>query len=133
MRRGATILLATTVPMLWSRLLFDFFANFIPEMDATLVAWMFAWMLGTHRSRNMVEFTDHSGTLAIFPSCSSLANMSLALLCWVTISMRHEWRPQDILLCALACVSVAAVNVTPISLTGLSQSNYQGIRSPFGR
>src|SRR5712672_938378 len=92
--RGAVILLAATVPMLWSRLVFDLFASFILGVDAALVGWM----LGTHRSGNIVEFADHSGTLAIFQSCSSLANVSLALLCWVTISayVRHEWRVQDI-------------------------------------
>ncbi len=37
MRRGAIILLATTVPMFWSRLLFQLFANFILEIDASLV------------------------------------------------------------------------------------------------
>jgi len=74
---GATILLATTVPMLWSRLFFDLFANFALDVDASLAGWM----LGTHRTANMVEFADHSGTLVIFPSCSSLANVSPALLC----------------------------------------------------
>src|SRR6266436_5856668 len=105
-RRGAVILLAATVPMLWSRLVFDLFANFILGVDAALVGWM----LGTHRSGTIVEFADHSGTLAIFPSCSSLANVSLALLCWVTISAYvrhewrlHEWRLQDIFWCLLAC------------------------------
>src|SRR5262249_12763076 len=39
-RRGAIILLATTVPMLWSRLLFDLFRNLILELDASLVALM---------------------------------------------------------------------------------------------
>src|SRR6266851_3357594 len=39
-RRGAVILLATTVPMVWSRLLFRLFANFILEIDASLVGWL---------------------------------------------------------------------------------------------
>lgn len=104
--RGAVILLAATVPKLWSRLVFNLFANFIPGADALLVGWM----LGTHRSRNMVEFADHSGTLAIFPACSSLANVSLALLC-SSASMLHEWRAQDIFWCLLACSSVVAVNI----------------------
>jgi hypothetical protein len=129
-RRGATILLATTVPMLWSRLIFDLFAPAILNFDAALVGWM----LGTHRAGNIVEFADHSGTLVIFPSCSSLANMSLALLCWVTISqsVRHRWRAQDILWCLLACSSVVAVNVTRISLMGLSTAHYYAIHSPLG-
>jgi len=129
LRRGAVILLAVTVPMLWSRLVFDLFANFILGVDAALVGWM----LGTHRSGTIVEFADHSGTLAIFPSCSSLANVSLALLCWVTISayVRHEWRVQDIFWCLLACSSVVAVNVIRISLMGLSSAHYQMLHAPL--
>ena len=127
--RGAVILLAATVPMLWSRLVFDLFASFILAVDASLVGWM----LGTHRSGNMVEFADHSGTLVVFPSCSSLANVSLALLCWVTISasVRHEWRAQDIFWCLLACSSVVAVNVIRISLMGLSSAHYQMLHAPL--
>jgi hypothetical protein len=129
-RRGATILLAATVPMLWSRLLFDFFANFVLVVDASFVSWI----LGTHRNGNMIEFADHSGVLVIFPSCSSLANVSLAVLCWVTVSqsVRHKWQFRDIFWCVLACSSVVAVNVTRISLMGLSTSHYYAIHSPVG-
>jgi len=56
-RRGALILLALTGPMLWSRLLFQFFAKPILDMDATLVAWL----LSTERVGNMVGFADGSG------------------------------------------------------------------------
>jgi hypothetical protein len=127
--RGAVILLAATVPMLWSRLVFDLFASLILAVDASLVGWM----LGTHRSGNMVEFADHSGTLVVFPSCSSLANVSLAILCWVTISayVRHEWRVQDIFWCLLACSSVVAVNVIRISLMGLSSAHYNMLHAPL--
>lgn len=128
-RRGAMIMFAVTVPMLWSRLIFDLFAKFILSVDAALVGWV----LGTHRAGNMVEFADHSGTLAIFPACSSLANVSLALLCWVTVSqsLRHKWRPQDIFWCALTCSSVVAVNVIRISLMGVSPSYYRMIHEPI--
>jgi hypothetical protein len=128
LRRGAIVLLAVTVPMLWSRLVFNLFAKFILEIDATLVGWL----LGTGRTENVVEFADHSGSLAIFPACSSLANVSLALLCWVTVSqfVRHKWRPQDIFWCLLACFSVVAVNVLRISLMGVSGSFYLMLHSP---
>jgi exosortase/archaeosortase family protein len=129
-RRGAIILLATTVPMLWSRMLFDFLANPILRVDATLVSWV----LGTHRTGNMVEFADRSGTLVIFEGCSSLANMSLALLCWVTVSQfsRHKPRPTDFFWCLLACASVVTVNVLRMSLMGLSVSHYDAIHDALG-
>lgn len=127
-RRGTIILLAVTVPMLWSRLVFNLFARSILEVDAALVGWL----LGTPRTGNVVEFADHSGSLAIFPGCSSFANMSLAFLCWVAVSqyVEHKWRPQDLLWCASACFSVVAVNVVRISLMGINEAHYLLLHSP---
>ena len=129
-RRGAFILLAATVPMLWSRLLFQFFANLILQIDASLVGWI----LGTHRTGDIVGFADGSGVLVILPACSSLANMSLAFLCWVTVSQLvcHKKSAYDLLWCLLACISVIAVNVTRISVEGLSQWHYATFHSPWG-
>jgi len=128
--RGAIILLATTVPMLWSPMLFNVFSKFILECDAAMVSWV----LGTRRSGNIVEFADHSANMVVGAACSSLANMSLAFLCLITINqlVRHIWRLKDIMWCLLACVSVIAVNVTRISLMGLSLPHYTAIHSPTG-
>jgi hypothetical protein len=129
-RRGAFILLATTVPMLWSRLLFQFFANLILQIDASLVGWI----LGTHRTGDIVEFADGSGVLVILPACSSLANVSLAFLCWVTMSqiICHKNSAFDLFWCLMACISVIAVNVTRISVQGLSQWHYATFHSQWG-
>jgi hypothetical protein len=129
-RRGAFILLATTVPMLWSRLLFQFLANLILQIDASFVGWI----LGTHRTGDIVEFADGSGVLVILPACSSLANVSLAFLCWVTVSQLvcHKKSAYDLLWCFMACISVMAVNVTRISIQGLSQWHYTTFHSPWG-
>lgn len=129
-RRGAIILLAVTVPMLWSRLLFHFFAELILRIDAMLVAWM----LRTHRSGDIVDFVDGSGVLVILPACSSLANVSLALLCWVTLSqlVSHKRSAYDLFWCLMACFSVVATNVTRISFMGLSQWHYAMFHSSWG-
>jgi hypothetical protein len=129
-RRGAFILLATTVPMLWSRLLFQFFANVILEIDAALVGLI----LGTHRAGDIIDFADGSGVLVILPGCSSLANVSLAILCWVTVSqlVDHKRSPYDLLWCLISCALVSAVNVTRISLMGLSEWHYAIFHGPWG-
>jgi exosortase/archaeosortase family protein len=128
--RGAIILLALTVPMLWSRLLFQFFAKIILNIDAMLVASL----LGTVGQGNTVKFADNSGYMVVLPPCSSLANMSLAFLCWIAVTqwVRHRWSATDIFWSLLACVSVVAVNVTRISIMGLSQNYYRAIHSPQG-
>lgn len=130
MRRGAVILLATTVPMFWSRLLFQLFANFILEIDASLVGWL----LGAERTGNMVRFTNDSGYLVIMPPCSSLANMSLAFLCWITVSefAGHRRALSDVWWCLLACGSVLVVNVARLSGMGISLRHYEAIHSQIG-
>jgi len=129
-RRGAVILLATTVPMLWSVLLSRYFANFILEIDASLIGWL----LGTGNFGNVVRFADQSGSLVITPYCSSLANVSLAVLAWVTISQWLPRRsfPKDLYWCFLAAASVVAINVARISLMGLSQTHYEAVHNQWG-
>jgi exosortase/archaeosortase family protein len=129
-RRGASILLAATVPMLWSRALFDFFADFILAADASLVSWL----IGTRRTGNLVEFADNSGQLVIFPACSSLANVSVAILCWVTFSelVSHKKSGQDFLWCFLSCLAVVAVNVSRMAILGLSEDNYLNFHNQWG-
>ncbi len=130
LRRGAIILLATTMPVLWSRMLFQFFANQILQIDASLVSWL----LGTHRIGNLVEFADGSGLLVILPACSSLTNVSLAFLCWVTVSqfVCHKKSAYDFLWCLLACASVVAINVTRVGMMGLSHLRYDEIHNYWG-
>src|SRR5262249_33387981 len=122
-RRGALILLALAVPMLWSRLLFQLFARPLLALDATMAAWL----LGTERIGNMVRFADNSGYMVVTPACASWANITYAFLCWVVVSqwVNHRWRSIDLLWLFLACASVVAINVTRMALTGLSQENYQ--------
>ncbi len=128
--RGAAILLATTVPMLWSRMLFAFFSNFILDIDASLGAWL----LGARRVGNMIRFADNSGYLIIFPPCSSLTNTSLAFLCWVALSQSvgHRWSSRDLLWGFLACGSVVGVNVIRIGVMGWSQRSYELVHAGWG-
>ncbi|MBD2750183.1 hypothetical protein IC232_26305 [Microvirga sp. BT688] len=130
LQRGAWILLALTVPMLWSRLLFVMLSEAILQADATLVGWI----VGTPRLGNAIQFADGSGYLWIAPGCSSLANISLAFLCWATIAkvLNRPSSPSDIGWVVLACTAVAVVNVTRISLMGLYRNHFDLLHGPVG-
>lgn len=127
--RGAIVLLATTLPLLWSPLLFQSLSKFILQIDASLVARA----LGTVRHGNLVRFADDSGYLVIYPGCSSLKNLSLTFLCWVVVAqaVKHRRTTMDPLWCGLACLSVIAVNVIRISLMGLSEWHYGALHNEF--
>ena len=129
-RRGALILLALSVPNLWSRLVFQLFARPLLELDATMTAWL----LGTERVGNLVRFADNSGYMLITPSCASWANITYAFLCWVAITQwaNHRWRPIDLLWSSLAVASVVAGNVIRLALTGVSYGHYEAIHNKWG-
>jgi len=116
--------------MLWSSLLFRYFANTILGIDASLVGLL----LGTGSKGNVVPFADGSGSLIILPYCSSLANVSLAFLGWVLISQwqQRRWSIQNLCCCLVAAASVVSVNVTRIGLMGLSTRHYSAIHNLWG-
>ena len=100
------------------------------EIDASLAAWI----LGTGRVGTVFLFADGSGYVVVLPACSSFANISLSFLCWVSVTQwaEHRWSPVDVLWSFLVCMSVIAVNVTRMSLMGLSYRHYEIFHSDLG-
>src|SRR5262249_9401824 len=117
-KRGASILLAVTVPMLWTPLLIQFFEQPLLRVDAALVAWV----NGSERLGDLVRFSQGSGYVQIAPGCASITNLSLAFLCWVCVTQwaNHPWSFADIVWCLLASFSAVAVNVFRMSAMAYS-------------
>jgi exosortase/archaeosortase family protein len=116
--------------MLWSRLFFQFFAQPILAIDA----WLASAVLGTERIGNLIGFADGSGYMIVSPACTSFGNISFAFLCWVAVTQwaNHRWSPIDLLWLSLTCISVVAVNVVRLGITGLSYSNFEAIHNQTG-
>jgi exosortase/archaeosortase family protein len=93
------------------------------QADAILVSWI----TGTERAGNTVGFADGSGYLFILPPCSSLANVSLAVLGWALFAQAFAVRPSlnDVLWCLAACVAVVVINVTRIALICLHPEHFE--------
>jgi hypothetical protein len=130
LQRGAWVFLAITFTMFWSPRIFSLFSDWILAADAELVSWI----TGTQRIGNTVQLRDGQGFLWIAPACSSMANVSLAILCWITFAQFSDppvsWR--DVGWCVLTCVCVVAFNVTRIGLIGFYPTQYQAIHGPIG-
>jgi hypothetical protein len=129
-RRGAWILLATTGAMFWARVLVLSASDPILGADAILVGWF----AGTEAVGNTVRFAGGEGYVWIEPACSSIANMSLVILCWVLFAQFHglAWSLRNAGWCLLACLSVAAINVTRMGLMVLHQEHFDLIHGPIG-
>jgi exosortase/archaeosortase family protein len=129
-RRAAFVILAVTVPMFWSRLVFAMLSDWILRADAILVSLI----VGTERVGNTVGFADNSGFLFILPACSSLADVSLAVLGWALFTQALTRRPslKDVWWCLAACSAVIVINVTRIALIGLHPEHFELIHGAIG-
>lgn len=131
MRRGATILLAVTVPNFWSKLLFMLVGKPILLIDASAVALV----TGSARMGNVIGFTNGTGYFQVGPGCSSLTNMSLAFLAWVTVSETvrdRDMNRYDFAWAVFACIAVVTINIGRLSLLSVYPQHYQQIHGEPG-
>ncbi len=132
LRRAAVILLAITIPCFWSRILFALLSDTILAADAFLVSTA----IGTERSGNVFETADGTGAIWIAPGCSSLANVSLAILCWTLfVNARPGNRikaTNAVVWCGLSATVVIAINVGRMALVGLEPQFYEAVHGRVG-
>jgi exosortase/archaeosortase family protein len=112
----------------------EVFAPPILKADAILVSTL----IGTDRVGNIFSGaigSDGSPThFTIYPPCSSLHGMSIAILASVTITnaIGAAWSARHLTFGLLAILSVVVVNVTRLSLIGLFPSYYSVIHGSPG-
>ena len=130
LRKAAVVLGAATIPMFWSRLLFAMFSTPILALDAKLVSWI----VGTESDGNAIPFANGSGVLFLEPACSSLTNVSLALLAGVLLTKLCDlqWSTAVVGTIAAACAATVAINVVRLSAIGLLPASYDTIHGAVG-
>jgi exosortase/archaeosortase family protein len=79
-RRISIVLLSLTGTLIWGRLLLHSFAGPILALDSQLVAWL----IGSPVNGNVVAFAGRKSEFVIGTGCSSVHNISLAIVLWVT-------------------------------------------------
>jgi hypothetical protein len=87
-RRAALVLLALTGPLIWGRILLNLFAAPILALDAHIVGAV----LGTKVDGNIFQAPTTGERFVIGNLCSSVHNMSLAIVLWTTAAMLFEIR-----------------------------------------
>jgi hypothetical protein len=133
-RRAAWILLATAGAMFWGRWVLSFVGAPLLDADAALVGWL----VGVEHVGNTVRFADGYGWLWIAPACSSLANVSAAMLCWVMFGQPRR-RVADMRgaatqvgWCLAACLAMVAINVARLALMVLHSDQFDVLHGPVG-
>jgi len=115
-RRAALVLLALTGTLVWGPLIMSLFAGPVLSLDAHIAGWV----IGSPVNANMVKFVASDRIYIIAMGCSSIHNMSLAIVLWCTavalFDLKVDWR---LLLVGAAMMGVTFVlNVARLSAIG---------------
>lgn len=124
-RAAATVLWALCVQAVVGPLIFNFFSLDFLRADAALVGTALnATQTGFTWHDNIIETAGHS--IEVFNGCSSFHNISLAGLCWVTLTKlkRTNWIPTDFLFGSACCVAMIAMNAARIYIMAQSFEAY---------
>jgi exosortase/archaeosortase family protein len=125
-KAAAAVLLGLALNGLWGPKVLELFAYYLVRVDAALVG--VALML-THSDivwNDNIVGVANGHRIIVYASCSSLHNISLGLLCWVSLKslVRSYWLRSDVWIGLLVCVVVVALNVGRLYLTALSPEQY---------
>lgn len=122
-RRMAIVLLAITGTLLWGRILLPVFAPQLLGLDA----WAVGQVAGSPVLGNTVGFTGSGERFAISPSCSSLHNISLAVILWATLTqlLRLTITPRLIAVCIAGVATMAGVNCLRLATIAANQSAFE--------
>jgi hypothetical protein len=128
--RAAWVLLAITGAMFWGRMLLTVASTLVLQAETAAVSWM----IGASRMGNTLSFADGAGYVWIAGPCSSVANISLALLCWVMLAQhrRLRWSPVGAAWCLFAIASVAGINTLRLGLIVLHRDWFELLHGPVG-
>jgi hypothetical protein len=130
LRRVALVLLALTGPLIWGPLILIVFAGPLLSLDAHLVGAA----IGMPVDGNLVQFASGGRRFLIGIPCSSVHNISLALVLWTTAAALFRVR-FDIryISCGIAMVGfMFGLNILRLSLIGQYPASFTFLHDGLG-
>ena len=124
-RAGAAVLGALSVQSPWGPTLFSLFTVYLLRADAALVGVALKLTRGGFDwHENVISTQDF--TVGIYNDCSSFHNISLAALCWISLTKLH--RPtfirSDFKFGAAACLAMIALNAARLYAISLGRESF---------
>lgn len=129
-RRIAFIMVALTGPLIWGRFLLALMGPSLLRVDATLAGLL----AGAPVQGNVVSLPGEYGDLYVALGCSSVHNMSLAVLLFVAVTkvLRLRYTPLLLLTCLGAMLAMAATNVLRLATLARIPQYFDLIHTGWG-
>lgn len=116
-RRIAVVMIALTGPLIWGRFLLALMGPFLLHLDAGMAGFL----AGIPVQGNVIALPRGHGNLYVALGCSSLHNMSLAVLLFVAVTQALRLRYTALLLVTGAGAALAMATVNVLRLATLAR------------
>jgi hypothetical protein len=118
LRAAGAVLAALSMQELWGHVFFNLVAMPLMRAETAVVGTMLAAVrAGTVWQDNVITGPSGFG-IAIYTGCSSFHNLSLAMLCWVSVcKLRHQdWQRRDFVVGAVVGGTMILLNLVRLYL-----------------
>jgi hypothetical protein len=126
LRAAGTVLAAISSQKFWGHVLFSLFALPLLRAEAAVVGTILQVARpGTVWKDNVITLPNGHGVV-VYSACSSFHNLTLALLCWVTvISLRNQnWQIRDLKIGCAVGATMVLCNVARLCLMAWNADLY---------
>jgi hypothetical protein len=133
-RAAGTVAAAVTMQAIWAPLIFSKISFLLLQIDANIVGWLLSHFVPGTTWNGTVVNTPSGHNVDIYAPCASFHNVSLATLCWVTLTMLHRpyWVKSDLYVGAVAALIQFGLNVWRLVFVCLSLPMYEFWHDSFG-
>lgn len=134
LRAGGVILLALASHELWSKALFAAIGPEFVRLDAAMVGAVVKMTVESATWEGNIIATGSGHGIVVEEMCASFANVSLALLWWVTVTKfeRPQFTRRDAFVALVVVITQVALNVARMYLMALSAPGYEFWHGPTG-
>jgi hypothetical protein len=134
-KAAGTVAAAVAVQALWAPMIFSKLSFLFLEIDAGVVGWLISQIIPGASWSGTVVSTPGGHDVVITAPCASFHNLSLASLCWVTLTMLHRpyWVRSDIYTGLVAVLIQFGFNVWRLTFVCFSLPMYEFWHEGLGK
>jgi hypothetical protein len=134
-KAAGTVAIAVAVQAFWAPLIFSKLSYVLLQIDAGIVGELMRQFVPGATWNGTVVYTPSGHNVAITAQCASFHNLSLATLCWVTLTMIHRpyWMKGDLYIGLGAALIQFAFNVWRLVFVCLSLPMYEFWHEGLGK
>jgi hypothetical protein len=134
-KAAGTVAAAVAVQAVWAPLIFAIISLPLLQIDAAVVGWLESLVVPGASWGGTVVYTPSGHNVEITSPCASFHNLSLATLCWVTLTMLHRphWVKNDLYIGFGAALIQFGFNIWRLVFVCMSLPMYEFWHEGYGK